>query len=118
MKDVKLTRTNMKAFAYSKKSPVEFVGKFEALIETKKRMSVATFFVVKEKHCGNLLSLNTAQELGLVSLHLNKLTSKDAALDHILQKNSTVFTGLGKLNGAQIKLDIDETKVPKAQPQR
>ena len=81
-------------------------------------MSVATFFVVKEKHCGNLLSLNTAQELGLVSLHLNKLTSKDAALDHILQKNSTVFTGLGKLNGAQIKLDIDETKVPKAQPQR
>ena len=118
MKDVKLTRTNMKAFAYSKKSPVEFIGKFEALIETKKRMSVATFFVVKEKHCGNLLSLNTEQELGLVSLHLNKLTSKDAALDHILQKNSTVFTGLGKLNGAQIKLDIDETKVPKAQPQR
>ena len=44
MKDVKLTRTNMKAFAYSKKSPVEFIGKFEALIETKKRMSVATFF--------------------------------------------------------------------------
>ena len=60
MKDIKLTRTNMKAFAYSKKSPVEFIGKFEALIETKKRMSVATFFVVKEKHCGNLLSLNTA----------------------------------------------------------
>ena len=71
----------MKAYAYSKTSaPVEFIGKFEAVIETKKRMSVATFFVVKAKHCGNLLSLNTAQELGLVSLHLNKLTSKDPAL--------------------------------------
>ena len=118
MKDIKLTRTNMKAYAYSKTSPVEFIGKFEAVIETKKRMSVATFFVVKAKHCGNLLSLNTAQELGLVSLHLNKLTSKDAALDHILQKHSTVFTGSGKLHGTQIKLDIDKTKVPKAQPQR
>ena len=116
MKDVKLTRTNMKAYAYSKTSPVEFIGKFEAVIETKKRMSVATFFVVKAKHCGNLLSLNTAQELGLVSLHLNKLTSKDAALDHILQKHSTVFAGSGKLHGTQIKLDIDKTKVPKAQP--
>ena len=118
MKDINLTRTNMKAFAYSKATPVEFIGKFEATIETKKRMSVATFFVVKGKNCGNLLSLNTAQELGLVSLHLNKLTSKDAALYHILQQNSAVFTGLGKLNGAQIKLDIDETKIPKAQPQR
>ena len=118
MKDIKLTRTNMKAYAYSKTSPVEFIGKFEAVIETKKRMSVATFFVVKAKHCGNLLSLNTAQELGLVSLHLNKLTSKDAALDDILQKHSTVFTGSGKLHGTQIKLDIDKTKVPKAQPQR
>ena len=77
MKDVKLTCTNMKAYAYSKTAPVEFVGKFDATIETKKRMSVATFIVVKAKHCGNLLSFNTAQELGLVSLHLNKLTSND-----------------------------------------
>lgn len=78
-------------------------------------MSVATSFVVKAKHCANLSSLNTAQE---VSLHLNKLTSKDVALDHILQKHSTVFTGFGKLRGALIKLGIDKTNVPKAQPQR
>ena len=39
MKDIELTRTNMKAYAYSKTSPVEFIGKFEAVIETKKRMS-------------------------------------------------------------------------------
>ena len=39
MKDIELTRTNMKAYAYSKTSPVEFIGKFEAVIETKKRIS-------------------------------------------------------------------------------
>ena len=44
MKDIKLTRTNIKAYGYSQASPAEFIGKFEAVIETKKRMSVATFF--------------------------------------------------------------------------
>jgi len=118
MKDITLNRTHTKAFAYSAKSPVEFLGKFETVIETRKRISVATFYVTKGKNCGNLLSLSTAQDLGLVSLHIDKLTSKDAALENILQKNSKVFSGLGKLKGEKIKLDIDKTLTPKAQPQR
>ena len=118
MKDITLSRTNTKAFAYSTKSPVEFLGKFETVIETQKRISVATFYVTKGKNCGNLLSLSTAQDLGLVSLHIDKLTSKDATLENILQKNSKVFSGLGKLKGEKIKLDIDKTLTPKAQPQR
>ena len=64
---MKLSRTNTKAFAYNTSSPVEFLGKFEAVIETRKRMTIATFYVAKGESCGNLLSLNTAQELGLVS---------------------------------------------------
>ncbi|CAB4007481.1 PREDICTED: uncharacterized protein K02A2.6-like [Paramuricea clavata] len=118
MQEIKLTRTNTKAFAYNTKSPVEFLGKFEAVIETRKRISVATFYVAKAANCVNLLSLSTAQELGLISLHLDKLTSKDAALENILQKHSKVFSDLGKLKGEKIKLDIDKTKIPKAQPQR
>lgn len=72
---------------------MDFIDKFKAIIETKKRVSIVTFFVVKVKHCGNLLSLSTAHELGLVILHLNTVTSQEASLDHILQKNVTVFTG-------------------------
>ena len=94
------------------------MGKFDAVIETKKRISVATFYVTKAENCGNLLSLTTAQELGLISLHIDKLTLKDAAIENIVQKNSKVFSGLGKLKGEKIKLDIDETKTPRAQPQR
>ena len=115
---MKLSRTNTKAFAYNTNSPVEFLGKFEAVIETRKGMTVATFYVAKGESCGNLLSLNTAQELGLVSIHVDKLTTKDRTLETILQKNNEVFSGLGKLNGEKIKLDIDQTKIPKAQPQR
>ena len=118
MQNIALTRTKTKAFAYDTTSPVEFVGKFDAVIGTKKRISVATFFVTKAENCGNLLSLTTAQELGLISLHIDKLTSEDAAIENIVQKNSEVFSGLGKLKGEKIKLDIDETKTPRAQPQR
>ena len=116
MQDIKLTRTNTKAFAYNTKSPVEFLGKFEAVIETRKRLSVATFYVAKAANCGKLLSLSTVQELGLISLHLDKLTSKDAALENILQKHSKVFSDLGKLKGEKVKLDIDKTKVRKHNP--
>ena len=112
MQNIALTRTKTKAFAYDTTSPVEFVGKFDAVIETKKRISVATFYVTKAENCGNLLSLTTAQELGLISLHIDKLTSEDAAIENIVQKNSEVFSGLGKLKGEKIKLDIDETKTP------
>lgn len=115
---IKLNRTNTKAFAYNTTTPVNFLGKFDAVIETRKRMSVATFYVAKGENCGNLLSLSTAQELGLISLHIDKLTSKDTALDNLLQKHSKVFSGLGKLKGDKIKLDIDNTKTAKAQPQR
>ena len=80
-------------------------------------MTVTTFYVAKGESCGNLLSLNTAQELGLVRIHVDKLTTKDRALETIPQKNNEVFSGLGKLNGEKIKLDIDQTKIPKAQLQ-
>ena len=51
-------------------------------------------------------------------IHVDKLTTKDRALETILQKNNEVFSGLGKLNGEKIKLDIEQTKIPKALPQR
>ncbi|CAB4027924.1 Potassium channel subfamily T member 1 [Paramuricea clavata] len=37
-------------------------------IETRKRVTVATFYVTKTSNSGNLISATTAQELGLVSL--------------------------------------------------
>ena len=87
-------------------------------METRKRMSVATFYVVKGQNSGNLLSLSTAQDLGLITLHINNVSTKDAALDNIIAKHKSVFNGLGKLKGTTVKLDIDKTVTPKALPQR
>ena len=118
VKDTDLRPTNIKAFAYNSPKPVKFLGKFDAAIETKKCVAIATFCVAKGTNSGNLLSLSTAQDLGLISLHLHKLSTKDDGLAKIINKHASVFTGLGKLKGAKVTLSIDETKTPRAQPQR
>ena len=71
--------------------------------------------------------LQTAQELSLISLHLNKIKSspsvvnktiKDAKLSKLLSKHREVFKGLGKLKDHKVKLNIDKEKTPTAHPQR
>ena len=119
LKGVELQRTSVKAFAYNSAKPVKFIGKFETTAETRKRIAVATFYVAKTTDSGNLISLTTAQELGLISLHLNKVSmTKDRKLGKILDKHAKVFSDLGKLKGEKVKLNIDKEQAPKAQPQR
>ena len=106
MKDAHLLETRAKAFPYNSSKPVTFKGKFQAVVETTKRYAVATFFVVNNSNSGNLLSAQTAQELGLICLNICKLAAtnmsnlpqtSDKILSGILNKHSNVFNGLGKL---------------------
>ena len=124
-KDAELKSTKIKAFSYNSTKPVEFLGKFDATIETRKRLTLATFYVVKAQNSGNLLCAETAQELNLISLHVNKLSpisanvkTTDPKLKKIVNKHASVFTGIGKLKNQNVKLSIDESVLPKAQPQR
>ena len=68
MTNINLQSTDVKACAYNTTTPVKFLGKFKAAIETKRRYEVATFYVVQHAKStgGSLLSSNTAQELGLL----------------------------------------------------
>ena len=124
---VNLQETNTKAFPYSSDTPVKFLGKFQALIETKRKFDVATSFVVDKENSGNLLSANTAQQLGVISLHLNKISessanayprTNDRKLNQILEKFEKVFNGLGKLKEHQITVNIDDSVTPVAEPHR
>eukprot|EP00112_Aurelia_sp_Birch-Aquarium-sp1_P007389 Seg1804.3 transcript_id=Seg1804.3/GoldUCD/mRNA.D3Y31 product="hypothetical protein" protein_id=Seg1804.3/GoldUCD/D3Y31 len=133
MKGIKLQPTKVKAYPYNNTQPVQFIGKFEALVKTKSRYAVATFFVLKQEDSGCLLSAATAQEMGIISLKLNKITtetpektaqaqikSNDPEINDILQDYQEVFTGVGKWKGCPVKLNIDEIlkAIPHAQPQR
>ena len=108
--------------------------KFHALVESKHKVTVAVIYVTSEDG-GCLLSSEIAQELGLVSSHLNQLNNgtipntsapppqvksptNDENLQYILDKHAAVFRGLGKLKDRQVTLSIDEIVTPVAQPRR
>ena len=117
LRGAKLEKTKVKAFAYSAKTPVKFLGRFTGTIETRKRVAVAVFYVAETPHGGNLISSTTAQDLGLISIHVKKVSaSSDTKIEDILCKYDTVFRGLGKLKDTPVKLNIDQEKPPKSQP--
>lgn len=119
MTGVKLEKTKVKAFAYSAETPVKFIGKFVSAIETRKRITAATFYVTETLSGGNLISSTTAQELGLITIHVNKIsTQSDSKVENMVKKYDTLFNGLGKLKAEPVKLNIDRETAPKAQPQR
>ena len=124
LKGISLHKTNVKAYTYNATKPVRFLGKFDALIETRKKYTTCTFYVIADHKSGCLLSSQTAQDLGLVSLHLNEIQKKvsvktdDEAVQKIVNKHPEVFNGVGKLKGHSVTLNIDPEVIPHAQPQR
>ena len=94
-------------------------GKFQTLVESRKRITVATIYVT-EQDGGCLLGNNTAQELGLISLHLNKIGTstnfrkqnnttnthpvKDKTIQNLLTKHKRY---LKKLQNRQVELIVD-----------
>ena len=51
--NVQLSKTKIKAFPYDSREPVEFTGKFDATVETKRCIAVATFYVTKTANSGS-----------------------------------------------------------------
>ena len=95
IRNVKLKSTSVKAYPFNSKTPVRMEGKFRALVKSKDKFTVATIYVTSEDG-GCLLSSKSAQELELVSFHLNQMnanksnpsapTVNDANLQRILDK--------------------------------
>ena len=81
LKGISLHKTNVKAYTYNATKPVRFLGKFDALVETRRRCATCTFYVVSNHNSGCLLSSHTAQDLGLVCLHENQIQKKTFSQD-------------------------------------
>ena len=128
LRDIRLQPTSVKAYLFNSTTPVKMERKFRVLAESKHKFTVAIVYVTSDDG-GCFLSFETAQEFGLVSLHLNQIndqtapsklspSTNDKNFAHILDKHAPVFRGLGKLKNKQIELVIHETVSPVAQPQR
>ena len=86
-----LKRTRTKLFAYGSTEQLPVIGQFEAILETKKRITVSTIHVVKG-NCGSLLSYQTATELNLIQVSINNVkvesTNKNQTCKHESSKIS------------------------------
>ena len=104
-----LSKTNIKAYAFNSNVPVKMNGKFTTIVESRRKITVTTIYVTKENG-GCFLSGSTAEELGLISLHLNAVqitkssqtpatftSIKDNVVQRVVQKYPNVLCGLGKL---------------------
>ncbi len=60
MSGPQLKEMSIKAFVYNATKPVQFFGKFEALIETKKRIAVASFYIAKKTNRHTINELDEA----------------------------------------------------------
>ena len=62
------------------------------MVETRRRLTVTTFYAVTTPGSGNFIPSTTAQDLGSISLHISKLSNtKDKKLNKILTKHATIW---------------------------
>ena len=142
---VTLSRSRAKLFAYNSTTPLPLLGKFTAVVSTKKRFEVADFYVVKgSRSSGCLLGSSTAVSLGILHI-VNRVKTKSCKfagakptphppkkgdrsnnctpggqerLQKLVKSNDDLFHGIGKLKGVKVKLHVDPNVQPVAQRHR
>ncbi|XP_062610673.1 uncharacterized protein K02A2.6-like [Saccostrea cucullata] len=104
-------------FAYGSPKPLKQLGIITAELKHNGESIRTTFHVIPGKY-GNLISKTTAEQLKLIKLeqHFIQEITKEAST--IVQEYSDLFVGLGKLKKFQLKLHVDNTVRPVAQPLR
>ncbi|XP_060556789.1 uncharacterized protein K02A2.6-like [Ruditapes philippinarum] len=110
---VHLKRAHTKVYAYGA-SKVTLLGKFQAQIESKNKITTAPVYVTKGTS-GNLLSYQTSVDLNIIP-EINTVT--DSKVDELCKKYQTVFTGMGKMKATKVKLYVDKNVQPVTQPHR
>jgi len=111
----KSRKCTRRLYPYTSKTPLQTVGCFEAEIEAGDQKLQADFIVIEEKG-QPLLGRETAVNLGLlkIGIGVNAISSTEKIVDDY----QSVFTGIGKLQGRQVKLSVDPQVKPVAQPVR
>ena len=98
--------------------PLKVIGKFDVMVESGKRMALATFHVIKG--CTNtelLIGFETAKDLGLV-LVANLVQWNETALSKLVGEYADLLKGIGKMKGVQVDLHVDPAMWSVAQPHR
>ena len=100
------------------KKEIPIVGKFKCTLESKHCFTTGTVYVTKID-TGSILGFESAVELKV--LHIaNRIQQihQSPGAHKICSRHPKLFQGIRKLKGTKVKLHIDESVTPVAQPHR
>ena len=98
--------------------PLKVIGKFDVMVESGKRVALATFHVIKG--CMNtepLIGFKTCKDLDLVLVG-NSFQLNGTVISKLVGEYADLFKGIGKMKGVQVDLHVDPAILPVAQPHR
>ena len=101
-------------YPYMSSKPLELCGKFQSDVTNKQDTCSGTFYVAKGPS-RSLLSWKTSQRLKLIQV-TNAV--EETEIPEILKEFSELASGIGEYKGAPVKIHIDESVKPVAQPHR
>jgi transposase InsO family protein len=111
-----LTKTPKKLYPYGSDNPINIIGTFvtEIISQHQETSALATIYVVKG-HFGSLLSYTTAVDLGIIpTIRVVSPPLCESIQDEFRDR----FQGIGKIEGVQVKIHVDESVQPVVQQHR
>lgn len=106
--NISLSKTKTRMHAFGAQQPLRSRGKFQAAVESAKKVTVATFYVT-DQTTGSLLSYETSTELGILQLKLNAISQMPGA-NHNSSQNLDGMTAI-RYSGDQFhKVELEDTR--------
>ena len=115
-----LLKTNVKVYPYMSSKPLNLYSKLRVNVTSDHRSSEETFYVA-EGSSGSILSWMTSQKLNLIKA-VNTVEQLHANLPsdvpEFLKDFPRLLNGMGEYKGEPVRIHIDESVRPVAQPHR
>nr|XP_039269966.1 uncharacterized protein LOC120344720 [Styela clava] len=108
----RLCPADTKLFAYGSEKPLQLIGKFAANVKSNDGQQLSADFYVMKHAKGCLMSNDTAEQLGILKIIHSVENEREKRTKEILSEYDSIFHGVGKLKGYQLKLNIDESVDP------
>ena len=115
-----LTKTNVKVYPYMSSKPLNLCGKLKVSVTSDHLSSEETFYVA-EGSSGSILSWITSQKLNLikaVSTVEQPPANLPPGVPDFLKDFPSLLNGMGEYKGEPVRIHVDESVRPVAQPHR
>ena len=115
-----LLKTNVKVYPYMSSKPLNLCGKLRVSVASDHLSSEKTFYV-GEGSSGSILSWITSQKLNLikaVSTVEQPLANLPPGVPDCLKDFPCLLNGMGEYKGEPVRIHVDESVRPVAQPHR